>query len=141
MVVEAQDKIIEIYPLSDTASDVKPDKNLMGVYYDDVFGEYTGVCYKPEFSGYKEDIILEKNVGNKFGFILETGDLTPVLEGRVIYLRDKNGEDFGTISPVYVYDSFVGDTTAEDERHSPFIHCDMLLLRFVNQFTKGIFKP
>lgn len=115
--VEAQGQVIEMYPLSDVVSNVTADDDMYGVYYDDVFGEFTGIRYEPNFSGYKEDIILEKNVGNKFGFILETGDLTPVLENGVIYIRDEDGEDFGMISPVYVYDSFVGNASTEEERH------------------------
>lgn len=115
--VEAQGQIIEMYPVSDIGSKVSADDDMYGVYYDDVFGEFTGIRYAPSFSGYKEDIVLEKNVGNKFGFILETGDLVPVLENGVIYFRDENGEDFGLISPTYVYDSFIGDASLEDERH------------------------
>lgn len=115
--VEAQGQVIEMYPVSDVVSKVTADDDMYGVYYDDVFGEFTGIRYEPSFSGYKEDIVLEKNVGNKFGFILETGDLVPFLENGVIYIRDESGLDFGIISPIYVYDSFVGDASVEEERH------------------------
>lgn len=117
MVVEALGKTIELYPLSNTVSKVMPDDDMLGVYYDNVFGEFTGVRYEPSFSGYKEDIILEKNVTNKFGFILETGDLSAVLENGLIYIRDENGNEFGTINPIYVYDSFEGEVTFENEHH------------------------
>ena len=33
---------------------------MYGVFYDGVFGEFTGIRYEPSFSGYKEDIVLEK---------------------------------------------------------------------------------
>lgn len=115
--VEAQGQAIEMYPVSDVISQVTADNDLYGVYYDDVFGEFTGIRYEPSFSGYKEDIILEKNVGNKFSFILETGDLVPVLEDGVIYIRDGSGADFGLISPTYVYDSFTGDPSLDESRH------------------------
>lgn len=115
--VEAQDQAIEMYPMSDVVSKVTADDDMYGVYYDGVFGEFTGIRYEPSFSGYKEDIVLEKNVGNKFGFILETGDLVPVLENGVIYIRDEKGGDFGIISPIYVYDSFDGDPSLEKECH------------------------
>ena len=115
--VEAQGQAIEMYPVSDVISQVTADDDLYGVYYDDVFGEFTGIRYEPSFSGYKEDIILEKNVGNTFRFILETGDLMPVLEDGVIYIRDENGADFGLISPTYVYDSFTGDPSLDESRH------------------------
>lgn len=115
--VEAQGQVIEMYPVSDVVSQVIADTDLHGVYYDDVFGEFTGIRYKPSFSGYKEDIILEKNVGNKFSFILETDDLVPVLENGVIYIRDESGENFGVISPTYVYDSFAGDPSLDENRH------------------------
>lgn len=115
--VEAQGQAIEMYPVSDVISQVTADDDLYGVYYDDVFGEFTGIRYEPSFSGYKEDIILEKNVGNTFRFILETGDLMPVLEDGVIYIRDENGADFGLISLTYVYDSFTGDPSLDESRH------------------------
>ncbi len=115
--VEAQGQVIEMYPISEVVSGVAADDDMYGVYYDDVFGEFTGIRYEPSFSGYKEDIVLEKNVGNKFSFILETGNLVPVLENGVIYIRDEDGVDFGIISPTYVYDSFVGDAALEEERH------------------------
>ena len=115
--VETQGQNIEMYPISDVVSKVTADNDLYGVYYDDVFGEFTGIHYKPSFSGYKEEIILEKNVGNKFGFVLETGNLIPILENGVIYIRDTNGANFGIISPTYVYDSFTGDLSLDDERH------------------------
>lgn len=115
--VEAQGQAIEMYPVSDVISQVTADNDLYGVYYDNVFGEFTGIRYQPSFSGYKEDIVLEKNVGNKFSFILETGDLVPVLEDGVIYIRDENGADFGLISPTYVYDSFTGDPSLDENRH------------------------
>lgn len=115
--VEAQGQVIEMYPVSDVVSQVIADNDMYGVYYDDVFGEFTGIRYEPSFSGYKEDIVLEKNVGNKFSFILETGDLVPVLENGVIYIRDGSGADFGLISPTYVYDSFTGDPSLDESRH------------------------
>ncbi len=115
--VEAQGQVIEMYPVSDVVSQVIADNDMYGVYYDDVFGEFTGIRYEPSFSGYKEDIVLEKNVGNKFSFILETGDLVPVLENGVVYIRDGRGADFGLISPTYVYDSFTGDPSLDESRH------------------------
>lgn len=115
--VEAQGQVLEMYPISNMVSEVIVDDDLYGVYYDDVFGEFTGIRYKPSFSGYKEDIVLERNVGNMFGFILETGDLQAVLENGVIYIRDENDENFGIISPIYVYDSFTGDPSLDEGRH------------------------
>lgn len=115
--IEAQGQVIEMYPVSDVVSQVIADNDMYGVYYDDVFGEFTGIRYEPSFSGYKEDIVLEKNVGNKFSFILETDDLVPVLENGVIYIRDESGADFGLISPTYVYDSFTGDPSLDENRH------------------------
>lgn len=51
--VEAQGQAIEMYPVSDVISQVTADDDLYGVYYDDVFGEFTGIRYEPSFSGYK----------------------------------------------------------------------------------------
>lgn len=58
--VEAQAHSIEMYPISNVVSKVTADDDMYGVYYDGVFGEFTGIRYEPSFSGYKEDIVLEK---------------------------------------------------------------------------------
>jgi hypothetical protein len=101
--LEAQNRDILMRPSSDVASSVIEENNV--VYYEDVFGEFTSLRYETLFSGYKEDIILEKYVGNEFRFILDTGGLTPVSENGSINLIDENGETFATVSPIYVYGS------------------------------------
>lgn len=133
--VEAQGSAIEMYPISKMISPVKADNDMYGVYYDDVFGQDTGIHYEPSFSGYKEDIILERNVGNRFSFILETGDLLPVNENGVIYFRNDSNNDFGYISPIYVYDSFDGDSSTEKERH--FTYNNQLNLK---KLTEGKYQ-
>jgi hypothetical protein len=115
--VEAYGHAIEMYPVSKMTSKVIADDDLYGVHYDQVFGENTEVSYKPKFSGFKEDIILKKNVGNKFSFILETGDLVPVLEDGTILFQNDDGKSFGSISPTYVYDSYTDEQPVEKEQH------------------------
>lgn len=48
--VEAQAHSIEMYPISNVVSKVTADDDMYGVYYDDVFGEFTGIRYEPSFS-------------------------------------------------------------------------------------------
>ena len=117
VIVEAQNKTIEMYPASDSISDVVVDDDMYGACYYDVFGEDTEIRYKPSFSGYKEDIVLLKNTGNVFTFFIETTDLVPALENGVIYFLDDDGAEFGYISPTYVYDSFMGDKYTERNQH------------------------
>ena len=101
--LEAQNRDILMRPSSDVVSSVIEENNV--VYYEDVFGEFTSLRYETLFSGYKEDIILEKYVGNEFKFILDVGGLTPVSKNGSFHLTDEDGETFATVSPIYVYGS------------------------------------
>jgi hypothetical protein len=80
------------------------------VIYDNVFGDSTKLRYTPTFMGFKEDLILEQNIGiNQFGFILKAGELQAILQNGCIYLIDPlTGEIEATVSPIYVYDSYSG---------------------------------
>ena len=76
------------------------------VYYDGLFGDGTALRYTPIFSGFKEDIVLYRNVGNTFRFTLNPNGLTPVLDnGYIKLLQPKTGEVAAEISPIFVYDS------------------------------------
>lgn len=84
--------------------------------YNGVLGEDTSIKYTATFEGFKEDIVLNKNIGiNEFSFILKTGGLQAALEENYIYLVDPlNGEGKAKISPIYVYDSYTGEKTEKN---------------------------
>jgi hypothetical protein len=106
--LEHEERFIKLSPANDLKSDVFTRGDV--AYYDGAFGEETKLRYQTTFSGFKEDIILNSYVGNEFRFILEACGLTAVHdENNGVNLIDvKTKEIFGTISPIFVYDSFVG---------------------------------
>lgn len=68
------------------------------VYYDGVFGNDTSVRYTPTFSGFKEDIILYKNTGNHFNFIIKCGALKMIEENNIVHFIDpQSGEIVATL--------------------------------------------
>jgi hypothetical protein len=76
------------------------------VEYTDVFGKDTVLRYTPKLNGFKEDIILNKNIGsNEFSFIFNVGTLQPVQnEEGYIFLSDPlTGEEKAKINPIYIY--------------------------------------
>ncbi len=91
------------------------------VVYSEAFGENTYVEYINTYAGFKENIVLEKNIGqNTFDFVFESDEYMPVLvdENRAIeiVLKSDPGQSEYTISPLYVYDSF--DPTTSDDPYS-----------------------
>ena len=87
------------------------------IVYPQAFGENTYVEYINTYSGFKENIVLEKNIGkNTFDFVWESDEYMPVLtdDDKAICVVPKNDptQSEYTISPLYVYDSF-DPTTAE----------------------------
>ena len=76
------------------------------VWYDGVFGDNTTLRYAPLFEGFKEEIVLYKNVGNEFSFILKANGLVAELDESQINLIDPETRDtVFKVSPIYVYDS------------------------------------
>lgn len=91
------------------------------VIYPKAFGENTYVEYINTYAGFKENIVLEKNIGqNTFDFVWESDTHMPVLvdENRAIRIvsKDNPAQADYTISPLYVYDSF--DPTTSDDPYS-----------------------
>ncbi|MDL2287009.1 hypothetical protein LJB90_00360 [Eubacteriales bacterium OttesenSCG-928-G02] len=92
------------------------------VEYSNVFGEFTKLRYTPTFEGFKEDIILDKNIGKySFSFVIKTNGLKAEArsDGSVaLYEKDK---EVMLISPVVVYDSkgsFTRSNTIELEKRT-----------------------
>jgi hypothetical protein len=112
--LEYGDISIEMYPYSGKSTSVEKrtesdEKDY--VYYDGVFGNDTSVRYTPTFSGFKEDIILYKNTGNHFNFIIKCGALKMIEENNIVHFIDpQSGEIVATLGEVYMYDSFVGES-------------------------------
>ena len=72
------------------------------VVYNNAFGQGTKLIYTPAFSGYKEDIIIERYNGcTRYSFIVYSNGLE--LNGRRLY--DENGNDVGGFSDVLVFDA------------------------------------
>ena len=92
------------------------------IIYPNAFGENTYVEYINTHAGFKENIVLEKNIGkNTFDFEWKSETHVPVLTAdkqaiRIVSKADPEQEDY-TISPLYVYDSF-DPTTSEN----PYSH-------------------
>lgn len=87
------------------------------VVYPDIFGEKTELRYETTFNGFKEDIVLYENCGNVFSFTVNAQGTYPENENGAINFVDKNsGEVKAVMSPIYVYDSYVGDVP-EGETH------------------------
>lgn len=91
------------------------------IVYPQAFGEHTYVEYINTYAGFKENIVLEQNIGqNTFDFVWESDTHIPVLidDNKAIQIVSKTNPrqvDY-TISPLYVYDSF--DPTTSDDPYS-----------------------
>lgn len=95
--------------------------------YPEAFGEGTYVEYINTSTGLKENIILEKNIGqNKFEFIFESKEYVPVLSEdkttiQVVHRDDPNDVKY-SFAELYVYDSFQPqeyDTIEEQPSREP----------------------
>jgi hypothetical protein len=112
---------IELLPITDNASDVEiiSDSN-RAVRYNNTFGDGTTLRYSALFSGFKEDIILDNNVGNVYQFLLKPNGLQALMNENAIYLVEPDTQmEVAYINPVYVYDSFTGDVD-EEQVHSTY---------------------
>lgn len=100
---------------NDSSLCARIDKNT--IVYDNVFGDNTRLQYETTFNGFKEDIVLYENCGNVFSFIVNVRDTYLKSENGAINFMDKNTDTLKAVmSPIYVYDSYVGDVT-EGETH------------------------
>ncbi len=137
----SSDISISMYPSTSSESNVVEDNNV--IYYDNVFGEYTSLRYKTIFTGFKEDIVLEKYVGNTFKFIIDAGGLIPSAENGSIQLKNDKGEVCAELSPIYVYsiskeeskityDNQLEYTKLEGDRYEILITVDDMFLKDPN---------
>lgn len=76
------------------------------VSYKNVFGEGTALNYTQAFSGFKEDIILNKRQArNTFSFTVYTNDSTVVVQEDGSVVVSHGGKVWGTFGEVVAYDS------------------------------------
>lgn len=99
---------IILAPDSTSVCSVDTNSQNSSVIYEQPFGEFTRLRYTPTFTGFKEDLILEQNVGNQFSFIISTSDYHVSKEGGQVVFTSLTGDETIVMEPVYVYDSFVG---------------------------------
>lgn len=125
VLLKSDDFELEMFPKTDgnAAAPVEND-SFAGVkvedktvIYDNVFGESTELQYSTTFNGFKEDIVLYENCGNVFSFIVNVRNTYLESENGAINFIDKSTDTpKAVMSPIYVYDSFVGDVP-EGETH------------------------
>ena len=105
---------IEVAPLINGSSGAsrqtghnKDGQNTDYVEYPNVFDKKISLRYTPTFNGYKEDIILQENVGiNEFQFRLTTSGLQLIEEYGFLYLSNPlTGQVVASIGDIIVYDS------------------------------------
>lgn len=95
---------IKVTPQTTSRTNIESKVSNNSVSFDGAFGANTSVIYTPTFSGYTEDIILDKYTGTtKFSYIFETGEC--VLENYSdiikIYHDDK---EIGVLGNILVFD-------------------------------------
>lgn len=125
VLLKSDDFELEMFPKADGNAAVPVENDsFVGVkledntvIYDNVFGESTELQYSTTFNGFKEDIVLYENCGNVFSFIVNVRDTYLESENGAINFIDKSTDTLKAVmSPIYVYDSFVGDVP-EGETH------------------------
>lgn len=80
------------------------------IEYENAFGEGTSLIYNTTYTGYKEIIRLDKNIGKcQFSFRLATNGLLPLLHesGNILLLDKVTNEMVARIAQIYVYDSSI----------------------------------
>ncbi len=90
------------------------------VLYPDAFGAETALRYTPVFSGFKEDILLYRNVGkSSFSFTLISDTLVPFTDeaGALFFCDRESGEPLFRADDILCHDAkdycFTGTLTAE----------------------------
>ena len=91
------------------------------VEYEGIFGPHTTLRYTPTFGGFKEDIILSRNIGvNEFSFIIETNGLSLIREEDSYFFADPlNGERVGMLDNILVFDSRVPEVPENVSQEKP----------------------
>ena len=84
------------------------DRDKDTIVYDGVFGKDTALSYTPQFTGFKEDIILYSYTEiNEFTFLIRTNGLSLVKNefGEYSFLDPLTGKIKAQLGNIYIYDS------------------------------------
>lgn len=75
--------------------------------YPSIYGESTSLKFYPQLNGVKDEIVLDKNIGqNTFSFTLKTNNCTAVLnDDGTVSLKNKDGKSVQTFFAPFAYDS------------------------------------
>ncbi len=116
---------ISFYPYNASKAEAKFDEKSNTVFYDGVFSSNTRVEYKAQYSGLKEDIVLEKYDGvNSFSFEVESKERVKFNNGK-LGLYDENGVFYGCFSDVIIRDAVgnfaLGETRCEKSSGNGYI--------------------
>ena len=93
---------------ADSESDSQPvmSETENTIMYPEAFGKNTAILYTPKLSGYKEDIVLFKNINTyEFNFGLRVKGLTPVYENNIWVFKNSKGETVASLGDIVVKDS------------------------------------
>lgn len=115
--IQAQAAPAEKKALAQEAEELPADV----VEYDKVFGEDTLLRYTPAHNGFKEDLVLSRDIGvNAFTFRVETGGLSLTKEEDSYFFSDPlTGEHVAMLSQILVYDSHVPEVAADIPQEKP----------------------
>lgn len=76
------------------------------VQYKDAFGKGYLLQYSPQFTGVKEEIVIDQNLGQyEFNFLIQAKGLTISKQGNHVVFTSADGTIVGEISDVLLYDS------------------------------------
>lgn len=75
--------------------------------YPSIYGESTSLKFYPQLNGVKDEIVLDKNIGQSaFSFTLKTNNCTAVLnDDGTVSLKNKDGKSVQTFFAPFAYDS------------------------------------
>ena len=94
-----------VFPATESLASAELTQDNKTVKYNGVFSDNINVEYMADYSGLKENIVIEQYAGiNSFSFIIETED-TIIDNYGTIELVDKNGNNIGIFGAVFVTDA------------------------------------
>lgn len=96
---------LSVYPLTDSRAAAELTRDNKTIKYNSVFSDNINIEYQADYSGLKENIVIDQYTGiNDFSFIIET-DYAVIDNNGTIELVDKDGNNIGSFGAVFVTDS------------------------------------
>lgn len=117
---------LSIYPSTESSAAAELNQKCRTVLYNGAFSDNINIEYKAEYSGLKENIVIEQYTGtSSFSFIIETED-TIIDNNGTVELVDGNGLNIGSFGAVFVTDangnSIYGDANIDKKNDSAYIY-------------------